>query len=85
MTQIDPFKLFKEWFDEADSNKIIKQANAMNLATSTGASGFSFKQNSFTKEFSTDGFVFYTNLDSRKGKELKANPRVPRMFLLGTS
>ena len=79
MTQIDPFQLFKEWFDEADSNKIIKQANAMNLATST-ASGFPSSRIVLLKDFSTDGFVFYTNLDSRKGKELKANPRVALCF-----
>ena len=79
MTQIDPFQLFKEWFDEADSNKIIKQANAMNLATST-ASGFPSSRIVLLKDFTTDGFVFYTNLDSRKGKELKANPRVALCF-----
>lgn len=79
MTNIDPFILFKEWFEEANSNKKIKQANAMNLATST-ASGFPSSRIVLLKDFSSDGFIFYTNLDSRKGKELQANPRVALCF-----
>jgi pyridoxamine 5'-phosphate oxidase len=67
----DPFTLFSAWFAAAD--KAEKAAEAMSLATVT-PEGEPDVRIVLLKEFGRDGFVFYTNTLSRKGKELAANP-----------
>lgn len=69
----DPFKLFREWFSEAEASE-LNDPNAMALATAD-ADGFPDVRMVLLKEYGTDGFVFYTNLESRKGQELRANMR----------
>ena len=61
----NPFSLFKEWFDEAQKNE-INDANAMNLST---ISKFNFPSSRMVllKDFDDRGFVFYTNIKSKKG------------------
>ncbi|MBT4922604.1 MAG: pyridoxamine 5'-phosphate oxidase [Rickettsiales bacterium] len=75
----NPFLLFTEWFKQAEKHPDIKQANAVNLATST-RHGFPSSRMVLIKNYSEEGFVFYTNLESRKGLELKDNPRVALCF-----
>lgn len=75
MKQTDPFIMFKEWFEKAEQTPEIKQANAINLATAT-KDGRPSNRMVLLKSFNEQGFVFYTNLNSRKGNELKENPYV---------
>ena len=69
-TEPDPIELFSVWFKEAERE--INDPNAMSLATST-LNGIPSIRMVLLKDFSDAGFVFYTNLRSRKGSELDAN------------
>ena len=74
----DPFALFDSWFAEARAGE-PNDANAMALATTTPDGRPSLRM-VLLKGHGPDGFVFYTNLDSRKGGELAANPHVALLF-----
>jgi pyridoxamine 5'-phosphate oxidase len=74
----DPIKQFERWFDEATDAKVV-EANAMTLATAD-ASGKPAARVCLLKGFDRRGFVFYTNYESRKGRELAANPRAAICF-----
>lgn len=74
----DPFTLFDSWFTEARASE-PNDANAMALATTT-PDGHPSLRMVLLKGHGPDGFVFYTNLDSRKGGELAANPHVALLF-----
>ena len=74
----DPFFLFKEWFDEARA-KEINDPNAMNLSTIS----IDLKPSSrmvLLKDFNQKGFVFYTNINSKKGTSINTNPNVSLNF-----
>jgi pyridoxamine 5'-phosphate oxidase len=77
-TDPDPFTQFSQWFAEASKAELF-EVNAMTLATCT-PDGFPTARIVLLKEFSTDGFVFFTNYESRKGQELAANPRATLLF-----
>ncbi|MDP9085826.1 MAG: pyridoxamine 5'-phosphate oxidase [Pseudomonadota bacterium] len=68
----DPFLLFDAWFAEAKGSE-LNDPEAMALATAQ-ANGFPSVRMVLLKGHGPDGFIFYTNLDSRKGEELAANP-----------
>lgn len=74
----EPLALFATWFAEA---KVSEPAdpNAMALAT-VDADGLPNVRMVLLKGFDADGFVFYTNLESRKGRELAANPQAALLF-----
>ena len=74
----DPFALFDTWFAEARASE-INDSNAMALATTT-ADGHPSLRMVLLKGHGPDGFIFYTNLDSRKGGELAQNPHVALLF-----
>ena len=74
----DPFKLFEKWFEEA-KNKEINDPNALALGTST-KQGIPSVRMVLLKGFNKDGFVFYTNLNSQKGNEIKENPNASMCF-----
>jgi len=74
----DPFALFDAWYAEAHASE-PNDANAMALATTT-PDGHPSLRMVLLKGHGPDGFVFYTNLDSRKGGELAANPHVALLF-----
>ena len=74
----DPLELFEEWFDAAKRSGLILP-EAMTLATAT-ASGEPSARMVLLKGYGLDGFVFYTNYESRKSKELEANPRAALLF-----
>ena len=74
----DPFALFDGCFAEARASE-PNDANAMALATTTPDGRPSLRM-VLLKGHGPDGFVFYTNLDSRKGGELAANPHVALLF-----
>lgn len=73
-----PFLQFKKWFSEAQKSDIL-EANAMVLATAT-SDGKPSARVVLLKEVTEDGFVFYTNYNSRKGKELLGNPQAQLLF-----
>jgi pyridoxamine 5'-phosphate oxidase len=70
--------LFKKWFGAA-AEAGIAEPNAMSLATAT-RSGKPSARVVLLKGFDDRGFVFYTNYDSRKGKELAQNPHAALVF-----
>ena len=74
MTPIDPFAQFAAWFSEASAVE-VNDPNAMALATAT-PDGTPSLRIVLLKAWDARGFVFYTNLDSRKGREIAANPAV---------
>ena len=74
----DPIKLFKIWMDEA-KNSEPNDHNAVALATSN-KNNFPSLRMVLLKDFNKSGFVFYTNLNSQKGNELKSNPKVAMCF-----
>jgi len=74
----DPFALFATWFAEAEKSE-PNDPNGMALATAT-ADGRPSLRMVLLKGFDDQGFVFYTNLESRKGQELRANQAVALLF-----
>ena len=74
----DPIELFKVWMDEAIKSE-PNDPNALSLATSNKNNIPSVRM-VLLKEFNQNGFVFYTNLNSQKGNELKENPNAAMCF-----
>lgn len=74
----DPFALFAAWYDEARTTE-LNDSNAMALATAT-PDGHPSVRMVLLKGHGPDGFVFYTNGHSRKGREIAANPYVALLF-----
>ena len=74
----DPIQLFKIWMDEAKKSE-PNDPNAVALATSN-KSNFPSVRMVLLKDFNKNGFVFYTNLNSQKGNELKENPNASMCF-----
>ena len=74
----EPFDLFDKWFEEA-KKKEINDPNALALATSS-KNGIPSVRMVLLKGHDKNGFVFYTNLNSQKGDELKDNPNVSMCF-----
>ena len=75
---LNPIVQFERWFLEAQSAQ-IKEPNAMTLST-VSAEGRPSARIVLLKEVSESGFVFYTNYESRKGKDLKENPYAALTF-----
>jgi len=75
----DPNEQFVRWFDEALSAQLT-EPNAMILATADAA-GRPSMRTVLLKGHDARGFVFFTNYDSRKGRELAENPRASLLFL----
>jgi pyridoxamine 5'-phosphate oxidase len=74
----DPFRQFEKWFREAEAAK-INEPNAMVLATA-GRDGRPSARTMLLKGADGRGFVFFSNYDSRKGRELEANAFATILF-----
>ena len=74
----EPFALFQSWLDEATASE-PNDPNAMALATAD-PSGLPDVRMVLLKGFDQDGFVFYTNSESQKGRELAANMQAAVVF-----
>ena len=74
----DPFKLFEKWFNEA-KKKEINDPNALALGTAN-KKGVPSVRMVLLKSFDSKGFIFYTNLNSQKGNEIKENPNATMCF-----
>lgn len=76
----DPWALFSQWYAEAQANPSLREPTAMTLATAD-ASGQPSARTVLLKKFSPQqGFVFFTNYESRKGHDLLANPKASLLF-----
>ena len=74
----NPIDLFADWFNEAKKTE-INDPNALALAT-VGKNGIPSVRMVLLKDFNEKGFVFYTNLNSRKSNEIKSNPNTAMCF-----
>lgn len=74
----DAIEQFSRWFEEAKQAG-LREPNAMTLATAD-AGGAPAARIVLLKDFDVRGFTFYTNYESRKGRELAANPRASLVF-----
>jgi len=74
----NPFKLFEEWFEEAKKSE-LNDPNALALATSNKEGAPSVRM-VLLKGFSEKGFVFYTNLNSKKSGDIQSNPHASMCF-----
>lgn len=74
----DPFRQFEKWFQEVEAAKLV-EPNAMTLAT-TGQDGRPSARTVLLKGLDGRGFVFFSNYESRKGRELAQVPRATLVF-----
>ncbi|MBF7074724.1 pyridoxamine 5'-phosphate oxidase [Glaciecola sp. MH2013] len=74
----NPIALFRQWFDEALEAE-LPEPNAMTVAT-VDSEGRPSQRIVLLKDLSDEGFVFYTNLGSRKAQDLAKNPKVSLHF-----
>ncbi|NXD46491.1 PNPO oxidase, partial [Copsychus sechellarum] len=79
LVSLDPIEQFRAWFQEALECPGIGEVNAMCLATCT-RDGKPSARMVLLKGFGQDGFRFFTNYESRKGKELDSNPFASLVF-----
>jgi pyridoxamine 5'-phosphate oxidase len=75
----DPINLFNRWFHETEDFGGIEEVNAMTVAT-IGLDGFPKSRVVLLKKFNEEGFIFYTNYNSEKGKAIQNNPNVCLSF-----
>jgi pyridoxamine 5'-phosphate oxidase len=78
LADLDPLRQFRVWFEEATrAGSRVPEAVALATATPAGAPSARMV---LLKEFGERGFIFFTNYESRKGRELEANPRAALLF-----
>ncbi|MBP4136829.1 pyridoxamine 5'-phosphate oxidase [Flavobacterium geliluteum] len=75
----DPINLFNRWFHEVEDFDGSGEVNAMTVST-IGLDGFPKSRVVLLKKFSEEGFIFYTNYNSEKGKAMAQNPNVCLSF-----
>lgn len=74
----DPFKQFELWFNEAIQEQIL-EPNSFALATS-GKDMLPSLRTVLLKMFDKDGFIFFTNYESKKARQIQENPQVAALF-----
>ncbi|MFV5689573.1 pyridoxamine 5'-phosphate oxidase [Flavobacterium sp. ZT3R25] len=79
----DPINLFNRWFHEAEDFGTNEEVNAMTVST-IGLDGFPKSRVVLLKKFNEEGFTFYTNYNSEKGKAIANNPKVCLSFFWHT-
>ena len=75
----NPMQLFQTWFYEVDNSGTTDEANAMTVAT-IGLDGFPKSRVVLLKKYTYEGFIFYTNYNSEKGKAIANNNNVCLSF-----
>lgn len=75
----NPIELFQKWFYEVDAHFPENETNAMTIST-IGLDGFPKNRVVLLKKYTFEGFIFYTNYNSEKGKAIAANPNVCLSF-----
>ena len=71
----NPMQLFKTWFHEVEESDGVDEPNAMTVST-IGLDGFPKNRVVLLKKFTHEGFIFYTNYTSEKGKAIAKNPNL---------
>lgn len=82
-TPANPIELFRDWFLVADASELVHEANAMNIAT-IGRDEFPKNRMVLLKKFTHEGFIFYTNYRSEKGRAIEKNNKVCLSFFWGS-
>ena len=80
---VNPMELFQKWFYEIEESNTNEEPNAMTIAT-VGNDGFPKNRVVLLKKFTWEGFIFYTNYNSEKGKAIAKNPKVCLSFFWHT-
>ena len=75
----DPINLFTRWFHETEDFGGVEEVNAMTVST-IGLDGFPKSRVVLLKKFNEEGFIFYTNYNSEKGKAIQQNPNICLSF-----
>lgn len=75
----DPINLFNRWFHETEDFGGVDEVNAMTVST-IGLDGFPKSRVVLLKKFNEEGFIFYTNYNSEKGKAIANNPNICLSF-----
>ncbi|TGN24290.1 pyridoxamine 5'-phosphate oxidase [Empedobacter tilapiae] len=75
----NPIEQFRDWFLQAEESDGVDEANAMSVAT-IGEDGFPRTRVVLLKRFTDEGFIFYTNYNSQKGKALLENSKICLSF-----
>jgi pyridoxamine 5'-phosphate oxidase len=75
----DPINLFNRWFHEVEDFGGNEEVNAMTVAT-IGLDGFPKSRVVLLKKYTEEGFIFYTNYNSEKGKAISNNPKICLSF-----
>jgi pyridoxamine 5'-phosphate oxidase len=75
----DPINLFNKWFHETEEFGGVDEVNAMTVST-IGLDGFPKSRVVLLKKFNEEGFIFYTNYNSEKGKAIQQNPNICLSF-----
>jgi pyridoxamine 5'-phosphate oxidase len=75
----DPINLFNRWFHEVEDFDGNEEVNAMTVST-IGLDGFPKSRVVLLKKFNEEGFTFYTNYNSEKGRAIANNPKVCLSF-----
>jgi len=80
-TQIsdNPMQQFQTWFYEVEASETVDETNAMSIS-SIGLDGFPKTRVVLLKKYYEEGFIFYTNYDSEKGRAIAAHPEVCLSF-----
>lgn len=79
----DPINLFNTWFHEVEDFGGVDEVNAMTVST-IGLDGFPKSRVVLLKKYNEEGFIFYTNYNSEKGKAIENNPNVCLSFFWHT-
>jgi pyridoxamine-phosphate oxidase len=74
-----PLEVFSQWMTEAQSHSAVREPTAMTLSTASSA-GDIHSRIVLCKQWSIAGFQFYTNYNSRKGRDLAQNPKAALLF-----
>lgn len=75
----NPIELFQKWFYEVEANYNVGETNAMTIST-FGLDGYPKSRVVLLKKYTDEGFIFYTNYESEKGKAITKNPKVCLSF-----
>ena len=75
----DPMSLFSKWMEEARDSELLSDPTAMVVAT-VDENGQPFQRIVLLKRFGEEGFVFFTNLESRKSQQIAHNSKVSLLF-----
>jgi pyridoxamine 5'-phosphate oxidase len=79
----DPINLFNKWFHEAEDSDITEEVNAMTVST-LGQDGYPKSRVVLLKKYNEEGFIFFTNYNSEKGKAIELNENVCLSFFWPT-